>query len=105
AELQLAHGQHERALATLNRLRELAPTHAFALRLLATLHESRGEWETLHGMLPELKRHDAFEGDELDALLTRVYHALLESASTSRQFEQAESLWNELPRGLRGVPA
>ena len=54
AELQLADAQYERALATLNRLRELAPNHAFALRLLALLHERRGEWEALHALLPEL---------------------------------------------------
>ena len=104
AELQLADGQFERALATLSRLRELSPTHAFALRLLATLHETRGEWETLHGLIPDLRRHDALEGEELDALVARVHARLLRSAADCKDTAQAETLWSELPRGLRHRP-
>lgn len=104
AELQLQHAQYERALATLSRLRELAPNHAFVLRLLAQLHEARGEWESLHGLLPELRRHDAFDSAELDSLVTRIYRVRLRVAADRRDVQQAESLWNELPRQLRTVP-
>lgn len=104
ADLQLQHGQYERALATLNRLRELAPNHAFVLRLLARLHEARGEWETLHTLLPELRRQDAFEDDELNALVTRIYRVRLRVAADRRDLTQAEALWEELPRALRTQP-
>ena len=105
AELQLADAQYERALATLSRLRELAPNHAFALRLLALLHERRGEWDTLHALLPELKRHDAFADAEFDALTIRVYRVRLVAAAARGDAEQAAVLWEELPRGLRQEPA
>lgn len=100
AELQLGHRQLERALATLNRLRELAPAHAFALRLLARLHEERGEWQTLFDLLPELRRHDALERNELDALVARVTIRLMATAGTT----EATALWNNLPRALRHEP-
>ncbi len=104
AELQLTDAQYERALATLNRLRELAPNHAFALRLLATLHERRGEWDALHALLPDLKRHDAFADAELDALVTRIYRVRLMAAADRGDAEQASVLWEELPRALRQAP-
>lgn len=104
AELQLAHGQHERALATLTRLRELAPNHAFVLRLLARLYEARAEWETLHGLLPELRRHDAFDEQELESLVTRIYRVRLRVAADRRDVAQAEALWDELPRAVRTQP-
>lgn len=104
AELQLADAEYERALATLNRLRELAPNHAFALRLLATLHERRDEWDALHALLPDLKRHGAFANEELDALVTRIYRVRLTAAADRGDAEQAGVLWEELPRGLRQTP-
>lgn len=104
AELQLSDGQHERALATLTRLRELAPTHSFALRLLARLHERRAEWETLHALLPELRRHDAYAGADLEALVKRVTLARLDEAAARADLALTERLWSELPRGLRHDP-
>lgn len=104
AELQIAHGQHERALATLARLRELAPNHGFVLRLLARLHEARGEWDALHALLPELRRHKVFEGDEHDALIAGIYRVRLEDAAARGDAGQADALWSELPRSLRHAP-
>ena len=104
AELQLVDGQYERALATLNRLRELAPNHAFALRLLAQLHERRGEWDALHALLPELRRHDALPDADLDALTARIYRVRIGAAAARGDAEQAAVLWDEVPRTLRQDP-
>lgn len=104
AELQLADAQYERALATLSRLREIAPNHAFALRLLATLHERRGEWDAVHALLPELRKHAAFDPDELAALTARVYRTRLAAAAARGDAEQAVLLWEEIPRDLRHEP-
>lgn len=104
AELQLAHKQFERALATLSRLRELAPNHATVLRLLGELYEARGEWESLHALLPELRKRDALDAAGLERLIAVVYRALLADAAARKDTARAESLWSELPRGSRQVP-
>ena len=105
AELQLADGQYERALATLNRLREIAPNHAFTLRLLATLHERRGEWDAVHALLPDLRKHSAFDSEGLAALASRVYRTRLVAAAKRSDAEQASALWEEVPRDLRAEPS
>ena len=51
AELQLAHQQHEQALATLTRLRAIAPRHTYALRLLVRVYQRLEEWEELRKLL------------------------------------------------------
>lgn len=104
AELQLAHKQLERALATLTRLRELAPNHAFVLRLLAQLHETREDWDAVHELLPEVRKRDALEPSALEAMTTNVYRVLLADAAMRKDSDRAEALWGELPRPLRQVP-
>lgn len=104
AELQLAHKQLERALATLTRLRELAPNHAFVLRLLAQLYETREDWHALHALLPEVRKRDAFEAPGLEAVTTNVYRVMLADAAARKDAARAETLWNELPRPLRQIP-
>jgi HemY protein len=103
AELQLAHRQTEQALATLNRLRGLAPQHSYALKLLARLYTEQKDWERLADLLAELRRRRVLERTRLDQL---------ERAAALGRFEAAEAreaalrtIWDSLSRGLREDPA
>lgn len=102
AELQLAHHQNEYALATLTRLRSLAPQHLYVLRLLARLYAEMEDWAQLSEVLPDLRRHRIFEPGRL---------AVLERAVAIGRFGQAErtgqaltAVWDTLPRRVREDP-
>lgn len=102
AELQLAHHQTEYALATLTRLRGLAPDHVYVIRLLARLYVELEDWNRLHEILPELRRHHVVEPERL---------ATLERAATLGRLAQPDSgetapteVWDSIPRRMRADP-
>ncbi|MFP4155129.1 MAG: heme biosynthesis protein HemY [Halothiobacillaceae bacterium] len=79
AELQMAAGQYEQALATLRHLHELEPRHDHVTRLLAHVCREVGDWEGLMQLLPALRRMKVQvlpEAElmqlEVDALLGRL---------------------------------
>lgn len=100
AELQIAHRQHEQALATLHRLLELHPNHAFGLKLLARLYKKLGDWERLRALAPAMRDHRAMDGTDIDRLEARAACALMEQMDTGSS-AAASSLWNDLPRRIR----
>ena len=102
AELQIAHKQYEQALATLMRLKELEPHHAFGNKLLATLYRKLGDWEKLRALAAELREHGGLPRREVDRLESRAVSALLDTVDAKRKEPSAEALWDSLPRRLRG---
>lgn len=56
AELQLASGQLEEALATLSVVRDAVPKHPQALLLLARINAELGDWSSLAKILPEVRK-------------------------------------------------
>lgn len=101
AELQIAHRQHEQALATLNRLLELHPNHAFGLKLLARLYKKLGDWEKLRAIMPAMREQKAMDADDLLRLEAHAVCELLQ-AMNSYAAAAANALWEDLPRRLRG---
>jgi len=102
AELQLAHHQHEEALATLRRDEQRDAGHPMALRLLARLHEQTGDWRALARLVPRLRKRRAMDRDELDALQLRAVTRLFESDGLTH--EMLDGAWQDLPRRLRQRP-
>ncbi len=100
AELQLAHHQTEYALATLTRLRGLAPNHLYVLRLLARLYAELEDWERLTELLPELRRHRIFEPDRQASLERAAALGRIARAETDGSAQTA--VWDSLPRRIRG---
>ncbi|MBU6469808.1 MAG: heme biosynthesis protein HemY [Gammaproteobacteria bacterium] len=98
AELQIAHRQYEHALATLRRLQELDPNHAYGLKLLARLYRKLGDWQALHALVPKLRDTRALPRMEIDRLETHAVCVLLERLDSSSGAPQAEAMWNALPR-------
>lgn len=68
AELQIAQGQFEEALATLQRVREDRPKHPYVLRMLAQVYREVGDWDALAALQPKLKRYNALTHTELTSL-------------------------------------
>ncbi|MGE5626225.1 MAG: heme biosynthesis HemY N-terminal domain-containing protein [Bacillota bacterium] len=104
AELQIAHKQHEEALATLRRLREVDPQHAFGLKLLANLYRKLEDWEALRALVKQLRDDGTLPRKDVDRLETRATAALLDKLDSKQKSSGAESLWMTLPRRLRGEP-
>jgi HemY protein len=100
AELQMAHGQFEHALATLRRVQELKPGHPYGLRLLARLHEVMGEWNLLEMLLPRLRKISSIKPAEVDRLETLVLCERLRSAS-SQGTATLQEIYKAAPRKQR----
>lgn len=107
AQLQIARGQLEQALATLARVRKEHAKHLYALKLMGQLYLKLEDWEQLEQLLPELRRHRLHSEAEQLELERRVYTALLIQAG-QRADEQAagtanpvSSVWERLPKQLK----
>ena len=99
AELQLAHGQLEQALASLMHLQSLAPRHPHVLYLLAQLYEQLHSWGDLRALLPKLDKYHVLDEKEHDRLSKTVYHNLLQV--NGHKAENLNSIWQQIPRNLR----
>lgn len=103
AELQMAEGQHAQALATLSRVREVAPGEPQGLRLCVELYRALKDWRQLGDLLPELERQKVYPKSEREALAERVHEHLLISASAGGRQPLLET-WESIPRDLRHGP-
>lgn len=100
AELQIAHGQIEHALATLRQLQEQSPGHAYGLKLLARVYEALGEWRNLEELLPRLRKTNVIKPGELERLEVRAVQEAFRSASSEGP-TVLENVWRNTPRRLR----
>lgn len=99
AELQLAHHQTEHALATLTRLRSLAPQHTYVMKLLARLYAELEDWERLADLLPELRRRKVFDGERLQRLERATALGRIERAGADS--EALAAVWDSLSKSTR----
>jgi HemY protein len=100
AELQLSHHQTERALASLSRLRNLAPKHDYVLRLLAKLYRDVEDWEHLLELLPEIARKRLFDDEALQSMQLATWHGRLR-AGDQHSVEELQRCWESLPKQAR----
>lgn len=100
AELQIAHRQMEQALATLTRLRGLAPRHTQVLKMLMHLYERLQDWEQLRVLLPELRKRKVLDAEAADALEARVHSELLARAARGLDATALHGAWGRVPRRL-----
>ncbi|MBD3669906.1 MAG: heme biosynthesis protein HemY [Gammaproteobacteria bacterium] len=101
AELQLAHGQLEHALASLIRLRQAQPGHAYILNLMMQVYKRLGAWGDLATLLPELRKRKVIEREELIGLEYEVHSHLLSLSINSGRRDSLLDFWKGLPRQLR----
>ncbi|MDA1106847.1 MAG: heme biosynthesis protein HemY [Proteobacteria bacterium] len=104
AELQLSHQQLEQALATLNRLYDLAPKHAYVLRLLMQLSVALGDWGQLVKLIPELRKRAVISAHEADELEIKTHGAVLEMAARAPDNNAVRLVWAQVPKALQSHP-
>jgi HemY protein len=95
AELQLAAGQKERALATLQHLREIAPKHPYVLQLLQQLYLDLNEWQSVQGILPDLRKRHALDSTAVLALTQDATFGQLESALAKQDWQAISDIWQQ----------
>lgn len=76
-QMQLERGQLEPSLATLLRLRRLAPKHTYVLRLLKDVYLRLQDWQSLTALIPDLRKLKAIKEEELSQLEFACYEKLL----------------------------
>ncbi|WP_339411545.1 heme biosynthesis HemY N-terminal domain-containing protein [Pseudomonas sp. EA_35y_Pfl2_R5] len=81
AELQLARGQTDAALETLQAMRSRHPHHHLVLRQLQQLYLQSGDWPALLGLLPDLRKEKALGNAELSALERQAWRGRLLQAA------------------------
>ncbi len=100
AELQIAHGQVEHALATLRRLQEHSPGHAFGLKLLARVYEHLGEWRNLESLIPRLRKTNVIRPADLERIEVRTLQEAFVAAAAEGP-AVLETIWRNTPRRMR----
>ena len=98
AELQLNSGQHQDAIATLERIEERKPGHAANLALLAETYIAVGERKKLRSLLPRLAG-SKLAADKLAPLLAQALDAM--RAEPGFDMAELKQVWSPLPLALR----
>lgn len=104
ARLQLAAGQHERALATLARVRAHDPAQPEAVRLLARVYRRLRDWQDLAQLLAEARRNRILPPAELEALELETQRALLGLPLPAGALDPLHRAWAAVPEHLREHP-
>ncbi|WP_163831478.1 heme biosynthesis HemY N-terminal domain-containing protein [Spartinivicinus ruber] len=114
AQIQLANGQWEQALATLEEIRRHKPRHQYVLKLLKQVYVKLHEWEQLNALLPDLRKRHVVDDEEYQTLqqqasicqLNKVIAKSLNSdENVSKRIELIEEAWAAVPRKQRKLPA
>jgi HemY protein len=104
AQLQFDQGQLELALATLNRLRALAPKQEQVLLLLKKLYIRLSDWSDLLNLIPSLRKIKSIDMQMLNHLEQNIYKELMTSAGNKKDLEGLHQVWKSLPKKLKRSP-
>ena len=108
AQIQLSRGQLEPCLATLKRLRGVAPRHTFVLKMLKQVYVQQQDWESLSELIPYLQKQDVLKGDQLRELERKAYIGLMQKTldklpaetDVPARVKVLNKTWKSLPREL-----
>jgi HemY protein len=95
AELQLAAGQKEQALATLQHLRDMSPKHPYVLKLIQQLYQELGQWQDVQAVLPDLRKRHVMPNAEVKALGTESVIEQLNTAVAKKDWQSVSQLWQQ----------
>ena len=101
AELQVAHGQNERALATLRKINEVHPNHPLGVALLARVYQALGDWGALLELLPNLPKSN-LSADDIVTITGDTMAAVI--AKPNLTSERLNQIWSSIPKSLQKTP-
>ncbi len=106
AQLQFEQGQLEQALATLDRLRSIAPKHGLVLKLLEKVYVRLADWKGLIKLLPFLRKAKLLTDDQLHSFEENVYLELLRNAAQKNAgLVTIQQIWQSIPKKFQKEPA
>ncbi|MEO1889946.1 MAG: heme biosynthesis HemY N-terminal domain-containing protein [Cycloclasticus sp.] len=97
AKLQLAAGQLEQALATLQQLKSATPKHPIVLTLLMNTLQQLGDWHSVYTLLPSIKNNRKISQDKWQAIEHETLLHLFSSASMEDKATLA-AIWKTLDK-------
>lgn len=101
AHLQYIAKQYEQALATLSGLRKLEPEHKNILKLLMRVYLDLHDWTSLAELIPDLRRNNAINPNELAALELQTHRELMLLTLPSGSRSVLKKAWHAVPQSLR----
>jgi len=103
AQLQIEQGQHDQAQASLTRLHEIAPQHAYVLELYAEQCARTRDYDKLRALIPALYKHSKMKRKRVDTLAAGAWDDAFRRAGTD--VEALNQAWKKVPRRLHKQPA
>lgn len=103
AQLQFEQ-QPEKALISLQYLRQQAPKQPYVLRLLAQTFEKLEDWQGLLELLPLLRKRSVVTQREFVNLEIQAYSGFLKNAGEQTDLKNFQKVWRRLPRELKKNP-
>ena len=102
AQLQMDAKQWEQAIATLQHLNRINPSHSYVLHLLYKVYLRMNDWASLRAILASLKRMKVLAKSEFLQLEEKIYLHLLSQENLT--CDAAQAMWHEFPRALQLNP-
>jgi HemY protein len=99
AQLDLAHGDYERALAVLQTLRREGGRHPAVERDLACVYAALGDHDKLLDLLPALAKQPTHEPAQLEQWAATALAGVTADGKT-----RPATVWRRVPAGLRDAP-
>ena len=95
-------------LATLKRLRGIAPRHTFVLKMLKQVYLQQQDWVSLSELIPYLQKNDVLKGQQLRELERKAYIGLMKEtldqlpaeSDAPARIKALNKTWKSLPREL-----
>ena len=113
ARMQLGSQRYEQCLATLKRIKRLAPEHPVVLDLLAHVYWELDDMEALEALLPSLRQGKVRSRDALNRLEAEVY--LRQIQLLEKRYKKdgdkvlckqgLDEIWARIPSGLQKEPS
>jgi HemY protein len=98
AELALQAGKYQQALAALAESRRSPGRNPHVLDLMAQAYRGQGDWDSLAGLLPEMKKHRLLPFDQLLDLERETYGHLLAQGD---ERDTLKSSWKKMPADMK----
>ena len=104
AEMQYSCGQTEQARATLIHLRETAPNHPYANKLLAKVYYKQEDWNNLFELLPELSKLSLINDSDRKKYEVTALSGIFQMLANKKDAAKLQGLWKKLPADIREKP-
>ena len=103
ADLEIAQGNFEQAIATLSCLQQKMPLQPRMLKLLEKIYVHLADWKNLQTLLPSLRKAKLITTEQAELFEKNIYCELLRS-HLNKNLDDIQSLWNDIPRSIKKNP-